>query len=286
MTTIAYVSTTSDEQLTTLRARAAKDWAGRQRRDRTLRVALGVGVPVVLLALWQVASSAGVIDSRFFPSPSTIAGRAATDIADNGLLTELGHQFGVSLVRMAAGYFIGALAGVLLGTLMGSMRWVRYAFDPLLYAVYPMPKLAILPLLLIVFGIGNLSKITLVALGVFFVVCISTLSGTLYTNPMFQDVASAFSFPRLMRYRHVTVPAALPSIMNGLKLGIGQALILAVSVEFVSSNDGIGYFIWQSWQTFNIPSMFIGLFCVAAAGALAVFGGDAVERRLIPWAKH
>jgi ABC-type nitrate/sulfonate/bicarbonate transport system permease component len=89
-----------------------------------------------------------------------------------------------------------------------------------------------------------------------------------------------------MRYRYVILPAAMPSIMNGVKLGIGQALILCVSVEFVSSKDGIGAFIWQSWQTFNIPSMFVGLFCIAAAGALAVFGGDALEKKLVPWANN
>lgn len=286
MTTIPDVSTTPDEQLTTLRARAAKDWARRQRRDRALRVALGVGAPVVVLALWQAASSAGVIDPRFFPAPTTIAARTVTEIADHGLLANLSQQLEISLVRMAVGYFIGALAGVLLGTLMGSLRWVRYALGPLVFAVYPMPKLAMLPLVLIVFGLGNLGTITLVALGVFFVVCISTLSGTLYTDPIFQDVASAFAFPRFMRYRQVTLPAALPSIMNGLKLGIGQALILVVSVEMVSGNNGIGYFIWNSWQTFDIPSMFIGFFCVAVLGGLAAFAGNSMERRLIPWAKH
>jgi NitT/TauT family transport system permease protein len=275
---------TEDSSITELRDREKVKWIAAGRRDRFQKITLGIGFPLALLLVWQSASWLGFVDERFFPSPVTIVNRALEDIASNNLLPVLGGELLVSLRRIGTGFVIGTVAGILVGTAMGSVRRFRYMLGPFIYAVYPMPKLAILPLLLILFGIGDASKIALISLGVFFVVGISALSGTLYTAQMYRDVATTFSFTRRMRYRYVTLPAAMPSIMNGVKLGIGQALILCVSVEFVSSKDGIGAFIWRSWQTFNIPAMFVGLFCIAAAGALAVFGGDALEKKLVPWA--
>ncbi|MDG4798341.1 ABC transporter permease [Micromonospora sp. WMMD1082] len=269
-----------------LNARAARSYQRRRRRNRLMQIGLGAGVPLALLLLWQAGSMFGLIDERFFPAPSTIVERAGTDITERNLLGDLGVQLQASLIRIVVGIVLGVSTGILVGTLMGSVTAVRHALSPLVYALYPMPKLAILPLLLIIFGIGDTSKIMLVTLGVFFVVCLSAFSGTLYTSQVYADVAKAFAFPRMMRYWRVVLPAALPSIMNGVKLGIGQALILVVSVEFVSSNDGIGYFIWQSWQTLDIPRMFIGLICVALGGAGAVLLGDLCERMLVPWAKR
>jgi len=269
-----------------INARAAASYRRRRIRDRMLRIGLGAGVPIVLILLWQVASVTESIDARFFPAPSTIASRAYDDMAHGDLLSELWVNLRASLFRIGAGLFFGVTIGTVVGTLMGSVRFIRYSLAPLVYALYPMPKLAVLPLLLIIFGIGDVSKILLVSLGVFFVVALSAFSGTLYSPAIYHDVANAFGFPRLMRYRKVVLPAALPSIMSGIKLGIGQALILVVSVEFVSSNDGIGAFIWESWQTLDIPQMFIGLLCITILGAAGVLLGDALEHRLLPWAKR
>lgn len=271
---------------TDINVRAERSYRRRRRNDRALRIGLGAGIPIALLLLWQLSATLGIIDERFFPAPTVIVSRAIEDAVAGTLLGDLGTQLKATLVRILAGIAIGVTSGILVGTLMGSVRAIRYAIAPLVYALYPMPKLAILPLLLIVFGIGDVSKIALVSLGVFFVVGLSAFSGTLYTSQVYEDVSHAFAFPRLMRYGRVVLPAALPSIMSGVKLGIGQALILVVSVEFVNSNNGIGYFIWQSWQTLDIPRMFIGLLCVAIGGAAAVLLGDLCERLLVPWAKH
>lgn len=265
------------------REAARRRWVRQRRTDLAMRIVLGAGVPIVLLALWQLGADAGLIDKRFFPPPVSIVSRGYNDIVHQRLLQELGGDIGITLIRLLVGFALGAVTGVLIGLLMGSIRTIRNAISPLVYATYPMPKIAILPLLLVAFGIGNGSKIVLIAIGVFFVTCLSTLSGVLYSNPIFRDVGRSFGFPLHYQYSHIIIPAALPSIFNGLKLGIGQALILVVSAEFVSSNDGLGYFIWNSWQLFNVPRMFIGLVCVAIGGAIAVIGGDLAERWLVPW---
>jgi NitT/TauT family transport system permease protein len=149
-----------------------------------------------------------------------------------------------------------------------------------------MPKLAVFPLFIVIFGLGDASKIALVALGVFFMTCMSTLSGVLASNPIHQDVAKAFRFPAWTRWTRVVIPGALPAIVTGLKLGLGQALIVVVSTEMISGDDGMGHFIWESWQVLDIPRMFLGLVIVALSGGAAMLFGDFLERTLTPWASH
>jgi ABC-type nitrate/sulfonate/bicarbonate transport system permease component len=259
-------------------------WHRRRRNDTILRISLGFGVPVALLALWELGSQVGLIDPQFFPSPSSVAQRAWTDAVDSDLLADVGSAVGATLVRLGWGFAIGASVGLVLGLLMGTSRLVRYGLGPLVNATYPMPKIAVLPLLLVLLGIGEASKIALVALGVFFMVALNTLSGVRFSNPLYDDVARAFSFPKRLYYRYVVIPAAMPSIINGIKLGIGQGLILVVSVEFISADTGVGYLIWNAWQILDIPRMFVGLALVLVMGAAAAWIGNFLERMFVPWA--
>src|ERR1019366_4702994 len=142
--------------------------------------------------------------------------------------------------------------------------------------------LAIFPLLIVIFGLDDPSKIVLVAIGVFYMTCLTTLSGVLYSNPLHRDVARAFRIPAWTRWFRIVLPAAMPSIVTGLKLGLGQALILVVSAEIVAAQEGLGHFIWDSWQVLNVSRMFIGLIVVALTGGAAVLFGEILERRLVP----
>src|SRR5690606_8869023 len=151
---------------------------------------------------------------------------------------------------------------------MGLVPVVRYALNAIITAIYPLPKLALFPLMIIFFGIGNASMIALVTLGVFFMVCINTVGGVTYSPPIYRDVAQAFQLPRMTRLLRVTIPAAIPSVISGMRLGFGQALIIVVSTEFVSSQNGIGYIIWNSWQVLNVSAMFVGLTIVGLVGWL------------------
>jgi NitT/TauT family transport system permease protein len=169
---------------------------------------------------------------------------------------------------------------------MGLSTTVRFCLGPLVTATFPTPKLAIFPLLIVIFGLGDASKIALITLGVFYMTCLSTVSGVLYSNPLHRDVARAFRIPAWTRWSRIVVPAALPSIVTGLKLGLGQALILVVSAEFVAAQEGLGHFIWDSWQVLDVSRMFMGLFVVAITGGGAVLLGEMMERRLTPWVTH
>lgn len=263
---------------------AVADATLRARKMARIRdILLGVGFPVALLLLWEIAAAFNLIDRRFFPSPSTIAVSIA-----NFLSTQAGRDLlllhvQATLMRIAIGYGIGASAGVLVGVVMGLHAPTRAALAPTLYAIFPLPKIAIYPLMIVIFGLGDASSSALVTLGVFFMTCINTFAGVRYVSPIYHDVAHAFRFPPFVRWLRVFIPAAMPSIVTGLRLGLGQALVLVVSAEFVSADTGLGRFIWDSWQVLDVPRMFMGLAVVLAIAGCAAFGGNLAEQKLIPW---
>jgi len=257
-----------------------------RRREKLRRMGFSIGFPLLLLAMWQAAASAGMIDVRFFPSPMRILKTSIETLQAPDERALIEAHLMATLSRLVLGYLLGAVLGIIVGVTMAVYMPFRASLAPIIYATFPTPKLAIFPLLIVIFGLGDASKAALVTLGVFYMTCINSLAGVQYANPIYQDVAQAFRVPASTRWFKIIIPSALPSIVTGLKLGIGQALILVVSAEFVSSNDGLGYFIWNSWQTLDISRMFMGLVIVSIVGGIAVVGGNALERYLIPWAKH
>lgn len=265
---------------------AARKVLRQRRTDATLRVVYGAGFPLALLLLWELMCALGVIDVRFFPSPSRIVGTAYAIATSPSEGMRIVMDVWATLQRLGLGYVLGATSGILIGAAMGLYKPVRYAMAPLVYATFPTPKLAIFPLLIVIFGLGDASKTALITLAVFYMTAINTLSGVMHANPVYQDFAKAFRVPLLTQWFRIALPSALPSIMSGLKLGIGQALIMVVSAEFVSSSNGIGYYIWNSWQVLDIARMFVGLAVVMIIGGIAVWISNILERALLPWAKR
>ena len=244
---------------------------------------LGIGFPVALLLAWEIAAYFNLIDKRFFPSPSTIGASIGKFLSLPAGRDLLASHIQATLLRIGIGYGIGASAGVLLGVIMGLHGPTRAAVAPTLYAIFPLPKIAIYPLMIVIFGLGDASSSALVTLGVFFMTCINTFSGVRYVDSVYYDVVNAFRFPPFVRWLRVFIPAAMPAIVTGLRLGLGQALVLVVSAEFVSADTGIGRFIWDSWQVLDVPRMFMGLAVVLGFAGIAATAGNLAEKKLIPW---
>jgi ABC-type nitrate/sulfonate/bicarbonate transport system permease component len=252
-----------------------KDTLSVENRERLLSIAS----PIALLLVWQLMSWGGLLDPRFIPSPIGI-GEAAWALLLSG---DLIHNIWVSLLRILAGFVIGAVPGILIGLAMGVSRWVRAAIDPLVAALFPIPKISLLPLIMLYLGIGEASKIALVALGVVFLVLINAMAGVLAIDPIHFDVAKNYGAPRYKLWTRVVIPGALPMIFVGMRLGIGVAFIVIVAAEFVAARSGIGYLIWTSWETLVVENMFVGIIVVTILGVLATFLLHELERRLIPW---
>lgn len=238
-----------------------------------------VASPVLLLVLWELTARAGWIDARFFPPPTSIADAFGRMTASG----ELAEHVLASASRIAIGYAIGAVPAVALGLLMGISPLVRAAIRPLVAVTFPIPKIAILPLVILVFGLGEASKWAIVAIGVFFLVIINTLAGVVAIPRIYFDVARSVGASRWQQYLSVALPGALPYILTGLQLGLGIAFVVLVAAEFVGAKSGVGYLIWSSWQTFLIGRMFVGLIVIAVAGYAAQVLLDQLESRLVPW---
>ncbi len=235
--------------------------------------------PLVLLLVWELLVRSRIMDARFFPAPSAVV-KTLFGLIASGLLVK---DLGISLTRIGAGFAIGAASGIALGLVMGVSRLVRAAIKPLVGVIYPIPKIAILPLIMLIFGLGELSKYAIVAIGVFFLVMLSTMAGVMNIEKIYLDVGRNFGARRSAVLLTIAIPGALPLIFTGLRLAWGTALLLIVAAEFVSARSGLGYLIWNAWQTFAVEEMYSGLLTVSALGLISFAILDAVERRLIPW---
>jgi ABC-type nitrate/sulfonate/bicarbonate transport system permease component len=247
--------------------------------DRAFERAIGFGSPLVLLLGWELSARMGWIDARFFPAPSSIGEQAWVLSASGALWTNLW----ASLQRLFWGFLLGGIPALILGVLMGLYRPVRAAIDPLVAATYPIPKSAILPLILLIFGLDESSKIVMVALGVFYPVLINTMSGVLQIDRIYLDVGRNFKASRWQVFKTIALPGALPSIMAGIKLGIGMGLILIAIAEMIGAKSGLGYMIWNAWQILTVETMYVGLVAIAILGFLFTLGLNEIEQWMLPW---
>jgi ABC-type nitrate/sulfonate/bicarbonate transport system permease component len=243
-------------------------------RDRLLSAVS----PIALFALWEIAGRAHWIDTRFFPVPSSIAQTFGAMIADGTLVSNTL----TTLERLAIGIVVGGVPALLIGLAMGLYRPVNAIIDPLISATYPIPKSAILPLILLVFGLGEESKIAMVAIGMFYPVVINTAAGVRQIDRIYFDVGHNFGARGWAVFRTIAFPGALPVIVTGVKLGVGLGLILIAIAEMVGAKSGLGFLIWNSWQIFQVNVMYVGLITIAVIGYVLTVLLNELERILIP----
>jgi NitT/TauT family transport system permease protein len=246
-----------------------------RRRDRILSIASPLG----LLLAWELAAQTGLIDVRFFPAPSAIIAKLI-EMARSGELTE---NVLISLQRIVLGFLLGGVPAIVIGIAMGIWRPIRAIVDPLIVATYPIPKSSLLPLILLIFGLGEMSKVVMVAIGVFYPMAINATAGVLQISPIYLDVGKSFKASPWDTFRTIALPGALPFIMTGVKLGAGLALILIAIAEMVGAKSGIGFMIWSAWETFAVAKMYVGLFVIALIGFAISLLLNEIERWLIRW---
>ena len=251
----------------------------RRSRRRVLEVLLTLSAPAILLLFWEILSRTERIDPIFWPPPSTLWD-TFVDLARDG---ELIDDVRISTLRILGGFAIGAVPGIALGLAMGLFWPVRVFLMPIAAAVYAIPKIAVLPLVIIAFGTGEKSKLAIIALSIFFLVVLNTMSGVLTIDPSYKDVARNFGANGFELFATVAFPGALPAIFTGLRLALGFALIVIVGTEFVSQTSGVGRLVWESWQTLAIKKMYVGLVVIGLMGWILTLALDLLERLVIPW---
>jgi len=242
---------------------------------------ISIASPLLLLLLWEICARGSIIDTRFFPAPTVIVDK----MIQMGASGELWEHLRASMQRLAIGLVFGGIPAVLIGIAMGLYRPIYAAVDPLISATYPIPKSSLLPLMLLIFGLGESSKIVMVAIGAFYPIVINTAAGVRQIPTIFLDVGRNFKASRLRMFSTIALPGALPFIMTGIKLGAGMSLVLIAIAEMVGAKNGLGYMIWNAWEIFDVATMYVGLFVIALIGFALNLLIDLVERLVIPW-KH
>jgi ABC-type nitrate/sulfonate/bicarbonate transport system permease component len=239
----------------------------------------GFVLVAAVLAVWELASRTGALDARFVPPPSAVAVAWVGYAASGQLVTDL---LG-TLTSWAQGYAIAAVLGVTLGIAMGLFPVVRAMFSTMVELLRPMPSVAIIPIAIVLFGIGDPMKRFVVAYAALWPVLINTLYGVLAVDPLLLDTARTFRLGALRSALRVILPAASPYIVTGLRISTSIALILVITAELVASRNGLGYFIRASEQASRVPEVYAGVLTIATLGYLLNTLFVTIEGRLMAW---
>ncbi|HWG06138.1 MAG TPA: ABC transporter permease [Beijerinckiaceae bacterium] len=243
------------------------------------RRGMGWVVLAIVLAIWQAASSLGFVNPIFLPSPLDI-GRALTALALSG---QLFVHLAASLKRLAAGFAIGASAGIAMGFCFGLVSLARACGMPVVAALFPIPKIALLPLFILWFGIGEPSKIATIAFGSFFPMTIATMSGVDAADRTLIRMAQSFNVSMRDIVLRVIWPAALPAILAGLRIASSIAIVLIVAAEMIGANEGLGAFVLTAGNLMQSDQLLAGVVVLSVLGlCIAELIGFA-ERRLLGW---
>ena len=270
--------------LAAARRRGAAESSRARLRERgsLLRGREALLAPVIVLsalAVWEVLARAGLLPAFFFPAPSIIAGTLVKLLVEGGLVTDLA----ATLRRLVLGCLLGAVPAVVLGFGMGLCRGLRAAVDPLIASAHPIPKIAILPLVMIIFGMGEASKIILIGLGVFFPLLINTVVGVSQISPIYFEVADNYGAPPFKIFTRVLLPGCLPMVLAGVRLGVNVALLLTIALEMVTARDGLGASIWMAWETFRTEQIYATLVVIALLGVSFSLVLRSLASRFVPW---
>ncbi|MEU4204497.1 ABC transporter permease [Streptomyces sp. NPDC026294] len=250
--------------------------AGRRSAPRWLRRAV---VPVFLLALWQVLSASGALESDILASPGTIARTAWTLVSDGTLPSAMF----VSLQRVAVGLAVGVLAGVLLALASGLSRLGEDLVDPVVQMLRSVPWVGVIPLFIIWLGIGEAPKIALISLGVAFHLYLNVYAGIRGVDAQLVEAGTSLGLGRRGLIRHVVLPGALPGAMTGLRYSLATAWLALVFGEQVNADDGLGFLMNQAREFFRTDVIVVCLVVYAVLGLLADFIVRTLERLLLQW---
>ena len=232
-----------------------------------------------LIALWQAASDSGLLPSLFMPSPESVV-KALYALWLDGTLVQ--HVM-ASLNRIVPGWLIGTAAGLAVGLAMGIFSAARAAGIPIVSALFPIPKIALLPLLILWFGIGEPSKIATIALGVFFPTTISAYSACDSVPRNLIRMGQSFGLPAHDIVAKIVLPGAMPGILAGFRISASVALLLVVAAEMIGAQQGIGAFVLTAGSLMQTDQLLAGVVMLSILGLVIAWGLGMLERAMLKW---
>ena len=237
---------------------------------------------IFLLAVWETVCSTGMISSLFLPAPSAILAALGKLIIGG----EISRSLTASLYRILLGFTLGSIVGLIVGLITGTSALMDRIGTPIINALYPIPKIALLPLFILWLGIGELSKVTIIALGVFFPVVMNTYSGVRNVDTLLIKVAVSFNASRWLTMKSVVLPSALPMIFAGLRLAAGTSLLLLVAAEMIAAQEGIGALILHYGDLMITDRLMAGVIVLSLLGLVFNLVLQWLEHKIVPWKKQ
>jgi ABC-type nitrate/sulfonate/bicarbonate transport system permease component len=235
---------------------------------------------IVVLAIWEgVWSYTNWISPLFFSGPSAIAKQFWYGLNEGTLLSDLAF----SGKNFAIGFALALVAGVVLGVIVGWYRVARMVLDPFLNALYATPRLAMMPLIIIWFGIGYESKVFIVFLSAFFPILVNTVGGIRTLDRDLLRAARAFCASDWQIFKTLAIPASVPFILTGVRQGVALGLIGVVVGEMLGGSEGIGFMVTYGGQTFQTDTVFVGVVIIAFSGIVLTSIAERLERRFSRW---
>ncbi|MDD2390664.1 MAG: ABC transporter permease [Desulfobacterales bacterium] len=231
----------------------------------------------VLLTLWSAASV--LVGNTLLPGPIPTTIRLGQEIRQPVFWSHIHASF----YRVMGGLACGFITAVPLGLMMGSSRTLDRWFSPLIYLTYPIPKIVFLPVFLLLFGLGDMSKILLIALIIFFQLLITTRDSARQIETEMIYSFQSLGGNRWHYFRHVVWPVSLPGIFTSLRVGTGIAVAVLFFVESIGTRRGLGFFIIDSWGIADYPAMFVGIISLSAIGIVLYEAFDLLEKRVCRW---
>lgn len=232
---------------------------------------------LILLGIWEVAAL--LLDSMALPEPGVVLLDFFNKIRNGSLLDDLA----ISCIRALLGILLALVTAVPLGLAVGTEDSLRKRISPFIYLLYPVPHVVLLPLIIILFGIGNFSKIFLIALIVFFQILVTTRDAAKNIHKNYFYSMQTLGASRLQIYRHVIFPATLPKILTAMRISIGTAVAILFFVESFATTKGLGYIIMDSWGRADYVALYTGISCMAILGFSLYLLLDRIERRICRW---
>lgn len=258
----------------TTRARRRRTWFNRHEP-----LVYGTVSVILLLVLWETCWQMGMISGLFFSGPTAVAIRFWELLVQGSLISDAvytGKNFFI-------GFFLALVVGVPVGVLLGWYRRLNLLFDPIINALYAMPRIALYPLIIIWFGIGSGSKVFIVFLSAVLPILINTLAGVRNIDPDLLKAARAFCARDDQIFTTVALPYSVPFILTGVRQGVAHGLIGAIIGELFAGSEGLGYMISYSGQMFQTDALLVGVVVVAAAGMALTVAGERVRRHFQKW---
>lgn len=235
---------------------------GSAREKKTLFI-IGIAFPILIILFWQYASTHGLVKASLVPAPLTIAKTFFSHVESGKLWKNLSVSFG----RVLCGYLIGAFAGVIVGFLMGLIKPVNAALNGIVSVLRPIPTIALIPIVILLAGIGFSSKVMVIAFGSFWPVLLNTIHGIQSVDAKLLEVAYTFRISKFKVIFKIIAPSSIPAILTGLRLGMSNAWMSVVAAEMIASSTGIGYLITLSRETANARVMYM---CVLVIGVIGL----------------